>query len=242
MKLHVLILTTATAAVALTGCQSPNGEPDNTGSGALMGGAVGALSGAAIAGPRNAGAGALIGAAAGLIAGGLIGHSMDQAQQERLREEAPQTYVRVDQGQPLGIADVEALAKAGVSDDIIISQIQNSHTVYHLSSADIIGLHQAGVSDKVVNFMINTPTTVGAAATTQTTVVEQAPPPPPPAETVLVSPGPEYVWIGGEWMWNGRWIWVAGHWGFPPYPHAVWIHGDWHRGPHGWHHDWGHWR
>ena len=118
----------------------------------------------------------MIGAAIGAIAGGLIGHSMDQEQQERLRAEAPQTYVRVDQGQPLGLADIKALAKAGVSDEVIISQIKNSHTVFKLSSADIIDLHNSGVSDAVVNFMLNTQNTADAASTS-TTVVQTAPPP-----------------------------------------------------------------
>src|SRR5277367_6512285 len=104
-KSHVLILTTGTLAVVLTGCQYPNGEPNNTGTGALIGGAIGAITGA------------------------LIGNSMDEQQREYLREQAPQTYVRVEQNQPLAVADVKALAQAKVSDSIIISQIRNSHTV-----------------------------------------------------------------------------------------------------------------
>jgi hypothetical protein len=185
----------------------------------------------------------LIGAAIGAITGGLIGHSMDQAQQERLREQAPQTYVRVDQGQPLGMTDVKALAKAGVSDDVIISQIKNSHTIFRLSAADIIDLHGAGVSDAVVNFMINTQNSADAApATTSTMVVETAPPPAPVETVTVVAPGPGYVWVDGEWVWNGQWIWVAGHWGYPPYAHAIWIRGDWARGPHGWYRAPGHWR
>ncbi len=241
-KLHVFIFAAATASVVLTGCVDPNGNPDNTGTGALEGGAIGAFTGAVIGG-RNAGPGALIGAAAGMIAGGLIGHSMDQAQQERLRAEAPQTYVRVDQGQPLGMTDVKALAKAGVGDDVIISQIKNSHTVFRLSAADIIDLHGAGVSDAVVNFMINTQNTADAAPATTSTVVVDAAPPPAPVETVaVVAPGPGYIWVDGEWVWNGQWIWVAGHWGYPPYPHAIWIRGEWDRDPHGWHRAPGHWR
>jgi hypothetical protein len=177
----------------------------------------------------------LIGAAVGAVAGGLIGHSLDQQQQQQLRQQAPQTYVRVDQGQPLGVADVKALAVASVSDDVIISQIRNSRTVYHLSAADIIDLRNAGVSNRVIEFMINTPGTYGAMPAPQaSTVVVTQPPPPPPAETVVVASSPGYVWIGGEWAWNGGWIWVAGHWGYPPYPHAVWVHGYWGRGPHGW--------
>jgi surface antigen len=242
MKLHVLTLVLAASAVGLTGCVSPNGEPDNTGSGALIGAGTGALIGGA---NGRGGGGALIGAAVGAIAGGLIGHSLDQEQQERLRQQAPQTYVRVDQGQPLGVADVKALARSGINDDVIISQIRNSHTVYHLSAADIIDLRDSGVSNTVIDFMINTPSSIGessAVAAPAGTVVVTQPPPPPPVDTVVIAPGPDYVWIGGEWVWNGRWFWVGGHWGYPPYPHAVWVRGYWGRGSHGWVRVPGHWR
>ena len=134
-KLSVSIFAVAATAVVLTGCVNPNGTQNNTGSGALIGGALGAITGAAIGGPRHGGEGALIGAAAGLIAGGAVGNSIDQQQQAELRAQAPQTYVRVVQGQALGIADIKAMAKAGVSDDVIIAQIQGSHTAFNLSAA-----------------------------------------------------------------------------------------------------------
>jgi outer membrane lipoprotein SlyB len=243
MKWHPLTLAVAAATVLATGCETPEGTPDNTGTGALMGGAIGAISGAAIGGPRNGGEGALIGAAAGIIAGGLIGHSMDQEQQARLRAQAPQTYVRVEQGRPLSIADIKAMAKAGVADDVIISQIIGSHTVYHLSAADVIDLHNSSVSDRVVNYMINTPSTATAPPPQTTTVVQAAPPPPaPPAETVVVAPGPGYVWVSGQWVWDGGWVWSAGHWAYPPYPHAVWFNGYWWRDYRGWHRAPGYWR
>ncbi|MGA9778225.1 MAG: YXWGXW repeat-containing protein [Limisphaerales bacterium] len=242
IKLNVLTLAAAISAVVLTGCQYPNGEPNNTASGALIGGAMGAIAGAAIGGPRNGGAGALIGAAAGAITGGVIGNSMDQEQAAELRAQAPQTYVRVQQGQPLSLADVKALAAARVSDDVIINQIRNSHTVFHLSTADIIDLHNSGVSENVINFMINSPSLAGDDSTVQTTTDVTEAPPPPPAETVVVAPGPGYVWVGGEWAWNGRWVWRAGYWAYPPYPRAVWVGGYWGRGPYGWYWRRGHWR
>jgi outer membrane lipoprotein SlyB len=244
MKVTLKILTFATAvsALVLTGCQSPNGEPNNTASGALIGGAMGAVTGAAIGGPQNGGEGALIGAAVGALAGGAIGNSMDRQQAAQLRAQAPQTYVRVEQQQPLSISDIRALTEAKVNDDVIISQIVNSHTVFHLSTSDIIDLHNAGVSENVINFMINTPSLVGDASVAQTTtVVAQAPPTPPP-QTVVLAPGPGYVWIGGNWVWNGGWVWVGGHWGLPPYPHAVWVGSYWVRGPHGWYRRGGYWR
>jgi outer membrane lipoprotein SlyB len=249
MKRTTLLCTAAAAAVVLAGCESPEGNPNRTGTGALIGGVIGATAGGLIGSTShhdssaNAAAGALIGGAIGAITGGSIGHSLDQEAEARLRAQAPQTLVRVDQGQPLGVADVKALARAGVSEDVIISQIRSSRTVYRLTAAEIIELHEAGVSQKIIEYMINTPSMSGAAAPpAQTTVVVSEAPPPPPVETVIVAPGPGYVWIGGEWEWHGRWVWIGGPWVWPPYPHAVWMHGGWNHGPRGWHHAPGRWR
>ena len=131
---------------------------------------------------------------------------MDQQQQAQLREQAPQTYVRVEQGQPLGTADVKALAKAGVSDDVIIAQIQNSHTVYHLSAADIIDLHNSGVSDKVINFMINTHG--GFRRASATTVVVERRRRLRRRNVVVAAPDPATF----GWAVNGcgRWLGLAG--------------------------------
>ena len=226
--------------MALTGCYTPEGRPDYTGTGALEGGAMGAATGAIIgSASHSAGAGALIGAAAGSILGGLIGHSADQAQEARLRQEYPATYYRAQQGVPLGVADIKALSRAAVSDDTIIAQIVNSHTVYHLSANDIIDLHQSGVSQRVIDFMINTVSTVPAAAAS---VVVTGPPPAPYTEPVVAAPGPGYVWVNGEWVWNNGWYWLAGYWMFPPYPGAFWVGGYWVHGPRGWVRYGGHWR
>ncbi len=248
MKPQSLALMLGALALVLTGSETPYGTPDRTATGALAGGGIGAASGAIIGGATgNPAEGALIGGALGAITGGVVGHLMDREEQERLQAQAPQTYVRIEQGQPLGIADVKALAQAKLSDDVIISQIRNSRTVYHLSAADIIDLKNAGVSEKVIDYMINTPTSAGGAAAVVTpaapapTVVE-APPPPPPTEVIVPAPGPGYVWVGGDWVWNNGWVWVGGHWVWPPYPGAIWIHGYWGRGPHGWRHESGHWR
>ncbi len=54
--------------------------------------------------------------------------------------------------------------------------------------------------------------------------VTSAPPPPPYADVVTVSPGPDFVWIGGAWGWEGgRWVWGRGHWDRRPHPGAVWV-------------------
>jgi hypothetical protein len=74
-------------------------------------------------------------------------------------------------GQPMGLPDIKMLAKSGVSDEVILSQIRNSHTVYHLGAAEILDLKDAGVSEKVIDFMINTPSLYRSSR----------PPPPPPS-------------------------------------------------------------
>ena len=226
------LLTAIALAGLLAGCVSPNGDPDYTGSGALIGGASGVAIGA-VADRRNPGAGALIGGAAGLIAGGLVGHGMDQQAEAQRTAQPPPATVVVPQGQPLGIADIKAMAKAGVGDDIIINQISNSHSVYNLDANAIIDLKNAGVSEKVITYMMNTSANMMAS---------QAPPP-PQTEVVVASPGPDYVWVDGEWAWNGgTWVWIGGRWIFPPHPHAIWVGPRWDRGPHGWHREPGHWR
>ncbi len=242
MNIGKVSLILAASAVVWTGCVNPDGTQNNTGSGALIGGAFGALAGAALGG-RHGGEGALIGAGAGVLGGALVGNAMDRDQDARLRAEAPQTYVHVNQQQALTVADVKALARAGISDDVIISQIATTHTGFHLGSAEIIDLRDAGVSNKVINYMITTGSDASAIPSgSTTTVVVQDAPPPPPVETITLAPGPDYVWVNGEWIWNGRWVWVGGHWVYPPHAHVVWVEGRWERGPHGWYRHEGHWR
>jgi outer membrane lipoprotein SlyB len=155
---RTLCLIASTAVLAL-GCYTPEGRPDRTATGALTGGAIGAGTGAIIGNyaGHNTAEGAAIGGAIGLLTGGIIGNAMEQQQRETLERQSPQTMQRIEQGQPLGLADIKALAKAGVSDDVILSQIRNSHVVYRLTTAEIIDLKDAGVSNRVIDFMINTP-------------------------------------------------------------------------------------
>ncbi len=121
--------------------------------GALSGAAIGATAGALISGRAG---GALIGGALGAAAGGLIGYGMDEQDRKSLQNQSPQTIQRIDQGQPLSMNDIKAMAKAGIASDVINNQIKATHSVYHLSSNDIIDLKDAGVADSVVNYMIQT--------------------------------------------------------------------------------------
>jgi hypothetical protein len=73
------------------------------------------------------------------------------------------------------------------------------------------------VRERTVYRQAPPPATVG----TEVTVTEA--PPPPIVETVTVSPGPAFIWIGGVWAWHGHWVWEAGRWARPPHPGAVWV-------------------
>jgi len=180
-----------------------------------------------------------------VAAGGLIGHSLDAEERARIRTQAPQTYARLDQGQPPGVADVKAMARAGIRDDGIISLIRNTGATYHLGAGDINDLQNSRVSQKVIDFMANTPGLAEAAPAPplpMDKVIVAGAPPPPRLETIVVAPSPAHVWIPGEWAWQGRWVWASGRWTLPPYPQAVWIRGVWVHGPGGWRHRPGHWR
>lgn len=221
MKRFIFLTIVTVASLSLTGCYSPQGRPDYTASGALAGGATGAVIGSMT---RNPGAGAAVGTAVGAVVGGLIGHGLDQEQEARLRAQAPQTMVRVEQSQPLSLLDVQALSTAGISDDLIISQIRNSRTVYHLNTAEIISLKNAGVSETVIDFMINTQSRIDSAYVGGA-VGPTAPAPIP--EPIYVAPGPNYYWVGGTWIWLGdRWGWSRGYWHRPSHPHRGRYH--WH--------------
>ena len=169
MKRQSLFAGGITVAVLAVACQTPQSQTDRTAVGAVAGGAIGAGTGAIIGSTSgNAGEGALIGGAIGALSGAIIGNSIDQSQRERVQQQSPQTMTRVETSQPLGLADIKALVRSGVSDDIIISQIRNSRTVYRLSTAEILDLKDAGVSNRVIDFMINSPSLY-------------PPPPPPPS-------------------------------------------------------------
>jgi hypothetical protein len=65
-----------------------------------------------------------------------------------------------------------------------------------------------------------------------------------PADVVYdqgVAPGPDYVWIDGDWVWSGgRYVWHNGHWDHHREGHA-WVKGNWAHTSRGYHWNGGHW-
>jgi hypothetical protein len=78
------------------------------------------------------------------------------------------------------------------------------------------------VRERVVYRTPPPPAVVAAPVVAPNEVVVSAAPPPPVQETVVVAPGPGYVWVRGAWVWRDRWIWERGHWTYPPRPGARW--------------------
>lgn len=159
-------LTLSLALSPLAGCNS------NTGNGALIGGAGGALAGGLIgsASHARAGEGALIGAGVGVISGALIGNAMDKSQEkkERQQREAEEARERsyytagpTYEGQTLTARpavtpnDVVEWTREGVKTEIIIDRIQQSHTIFYLGPNDMAMMQDARVSPDVIQAMKN---------------------------------------------------------------------------------------
>jgi len=171
-----------------TGCSSLS----NTEGGALAGGALGAGTGALIGkATGHTGAGALIGAGVGAVSGGLVGNAIDKSEEKTAAMVAAAN--NPPRG-PLGITDVAQMAQSHISDDVIVSQIRTTGSVYRLSATDITWLKQNGVSDAVVMEMQATANRYPRRVYTAAPVYVVEPPPPP------VSVG-----VGFGYYGHGRW-------------------------------------
>jgi len=163
-------------ALLVCGCESLNNTEKGVGLGAGIGAATGALIGKATG---HTGAGALIGAGVGGLTGGLVGNAADKA--EKKAETAQVAAIQAQAARQLSLTDVVQMAQSHVSDEVIISQIRSTGSVFHLRSDETIYLKQQGVSDAVVEEMLrsaNRPVPVYTAAPaypSKVVVVEEPP-------------------------------------------------------------------
>jgi hypothetical protein len=167
-------------SVLMAGCSSMSNTEKGAGAGGLIGAGTGALVGSATG---HAGAGALIGGAVGALSGGLIGHGVDESERRAAAANPPQG--------PLGITDVVQMAQSHVADNVIITQIRTTGSVFHLSSNDTIWLKQNGVSDVVITEML------ASASRVPRRVYSAAP--------VYVVEEPPPVSVGVGFGYHGRW-------------------------------------
>ena len=117
-----------------------------------------------------------------------------------------QATVTVSSPLPRSATDVVKLSRAQVSDDIIVSYVQNSSSSFSLSSDNIVQLRKEGVSDRVLNAMLEqhrkvvneaqaaVPASVAPvsnennASVSAAETVQPTPAPAPPAATAPAAP------------------------------------------------------
>lgn len=131
---------------------SPGYYRNDTAEGTIVGGGLGALTGALIGGKKNWEGGALIGAGVGALTGRVIGSNRDRAE---MRDVAVGSTVAAQanaqaSAQAVSNYDLVQMTNAGISEDVIISTMRSRGGMFDLSPAGLIALKQAGVSDRVV--------------------------------------------------------------------------------------------
>jgi hypothetical protein len=150
------------------------------------------LAGAAI-GKHNGdtGAGALLGGAVGLVTGALVGNSMDEtARVQAYQQQAYQQQMHQMQqlSRAVSANDAITMTRNGLSDDVIANHIRENGVQRKLEVSEVIMLHKNGVSEAVITAMQNAPVGRPAVAAAppvvyqaRPVIVEQryyAPPPP----------------------------------------------------------------
>jgi outer membrane lipoprotein SlyB len=177
---------TLLAVACLTTQSGGTAHAQNTQRGAVVGGLGGAIAGALIGDHNNkAGAGAAIGGAIGAVGGAVIGNARDKeiAQQRQQQYYAQQQRTYAYQQQQLAatqaavsIGDIVNMSRSGLSESVMITQIQSRGVQQQLQVSDIILLHQQGVPESVITAMQNARVGAPVPAPAQPTVVVQPSP------------------------------------------------------------------
>ena len=82
--------------------------------------------------------------------------ALDSPDRTSLEKQSPRTLKKIDNGEPLSTDDIKKMTRAGISDDVIIRQIEATNSTFYLSSADIVDMKKAGVSQRVISYMVQT--------------------------------------------------------------------------------------
>lgn len=170
---------------------SPDYYRNDTAEGTVVGGGLGAITGAIIGGRGNRGEGALIGAGIGAITGRLLGKSKDAADQQQAAYGAAVTHQANVQAAQLAVtnSDVIEMTRAGLSDEVIIGAIRSRGSRFDLSPTGLIVMKQNGVSDRVVSAA----QTYSAADGYTPSIVTHSPPVIAQPPAVYVTPAPVIV-------------------------------------------------
>jgi hypothetical protein len=142
MRRNILIM--GVLLLPAVGCSSMN----NTEAGLLGGGAVGAGIGALAT--RGNPVGALLGGALGAAVGGAAGSDQDRREDRRAYVNA---VANAQAARQMSINDIIQMSQRGMAEDIIIRQIQETNSVFNLTTNDLIDLQNQNVSRNVIAFM-----------------------------------------------------------------------------------------
>jgi hypothetical protein len=165
---------------ATVGCASPYHADRGALVGGLLGAGTGAIVGGAVGDPL---AGAAIGTGVGALSGAAIGSGMDEVEAKNRAQIQAQLGQQVAAG-AVSMADVVAMTRAGVDEQLIVNHIQAHGSAAPLTPGDLIQLKQAGVSANVIQSLQNTPPRVIA----QAVPVTYAAPPPVIVEEIHYGP------------------------------------------------------
>jgi hypothetical protein len=167
--LMMAVVAGSIVAAPMTGCDSLPGTKRTQG--AVIGGAGGAVAGAAHS-KGNPLLGALLGGALGAGGGYLIGVQMEHADKKDISganqavQNAQSNPATADQARNAATADVNgdgfvtmdeviAMERAGLSDDQILQKLRASNQIFALTQEQKDYLVSQGVSRRVVNEMDN---------------------------------------------------------------------------------------
>jgi len=156
------------ASFALGGCQSPYRSDQGALMGGLLGAGTGAVVGSAVHNPL---AGAAIGAGVGALGGAAVGNALDEQDAKNRAMIAQQLGQQVS-ANPVTVNDVINMSKSGVDEELIANHVRTHGVVAPLQTQDIILLQQQGVSKRVIATMQEPP------VRPQPVVIQQGPPPP----------------------------------------------------------------
>ena len=151
LRCAIAAVTMAVLLVADATAQTYPYAPQKSKQYGILGGLAGAAIGAAIGeGEGDALPGALIGGAFGALSGAAVGDSIDQDDANRRAYANARRHQLAHAVTP---ADVVSMTRAGLGEDVVVTQIRTRGMSQTLTTHDLIELKQQGVSDRVINAM-----------------------------------------------------------------------------------------
>jgi len=91
-----------------------------------------------------------------LVCANPLSATLESSDRNALEKQSPRTLKKIDHNEQLSTDDIKKMSRAGLSDDTIITEIDETKTIFYLSSADIVDLKKSGVSQRIINYMIQT--------------------------------------------------------------------------------------